>query len=165
VSDAAAVLHDLLEISSPSRYRNKKCNIFLPVVLISKILASQRFLMRTSAAEQRRLAALDAFRAELDTLESEEIRRRLDIKRIRSEEKRSIAEDVLRRREEDPIARLQPPHVEPPAGAGALVSPLPPQAKAALRPSFSQRATWLGGVLRLIRSLGGLALLLWGLRR
>jgi hypothetical protein len=118
--------------------------------------------MSTSAAEQRRLAALDAFRAELDMLESEEIRRRLDIKRIRSEEKRAMAEDVLRRREA--VVRLQPPPGQPAPGGGALVGP-PPQAKAALRPSFSQRATWLGGVLRLIRSLGGLALLLWGLRR
>jgi hypothetical protein len=121
--------------------------------------------MSTSAAEQRRLAALEAFRAELDMLESEEIRRRLDIKRIRSEERRTIAEDVLRRREEDTIARSQPPPVQPAPGAGALVTP-PSQAKAALQPSSSQPANhWLSRVLRLIRSLGGFALLLWGLRR
>jgi hypothetical protein len=94
--------------------------------------------MSTSAAEQRRLAVLDAFRAELDMLESEEIRRRLDIRRIRSEEKRAIAEDVLRRREEDAIARSQPPPVQPAAPeAGALVTP-PPQAKAAMQPLSSK---------------------------
>jgi hypothetical protein len=121
--------------------------------------------MSTSAAEQRRLAALEAFRAELDMLGSEEIRRRLDVKRIRSEEKRAIAEDVLRRREEDAIPRSQPPPVQTAPGAGALVTP-PPRAKAALQPSSSQRANhWLGRVLRLMRSIGGFALLLWGLRR
>jgi hypothetical protein len=150
----------------------QKCNILLGRYLSFNTLASQEFLMSTSAAEQRRLAALEAFRAELDMLDSEEIRRRLDIKRIRldikrirSEEKRAIAEDVLRRREEDAIARSQPPPVQPAPGAGALVTP-PSHAKGALQPSSSQPANhWLNRVLRLIRSLAGFALLFWGLRR
>jgi hypothetical protein len=121
--------------------------------------------MSTSAAKRRRQVTLDAFRAEIETLDSEEIRQRLDTKRIRNEERRAIAEDVLRRRHEDAIARLQPPPVPPAPGAGALVSPLPPQAKAALQPSSSKQATWLGRVLGLMRSLAGFALLLWGLRR
>jgi hypothetical protein len=142
----------------------QKCNILLGRYLSFNTLASQEFLMSTSAAEQRRLAALEAFRAELDMLDSEEIRRRLDIKRIRldikrirSEEKRAIAEDA--------IARSQPPPVQPAPGAGALVTP-PSHAKGALQPSSSQPANhWLNRVLRLIRSLAGFALLLWGLRR
>jgi hypothetical protein len=39
--------------------------------------------MSTSAAKRRRQATLEAFRAEIETLDSEEIRQRLDIKRIR----------------------------------------------------------------------------------
>jgi hypothetical protein len=120
--------------------------------------------MSTLAAKRRRQAMLDAFRAEIETLDSGEIRQRLDVKRIRSEERRAIAEDVLRRREEDAFARLQPPPAPPIPAAGALVS-LPPQGKATLQPSSSQRLSWPGRVLRLMWSLGGLALLLWGLRR
>jgi hypothetical protein len=120
--------------------------------------------MSTSAAKRRRQAMLDAFRAEIETLDSEEIRQRLDVKRIRSEERRAIAEDVLRLRSEEEAIALQPSPVPPAHAAGALVS-VPPQAKAALQRLSSQRPSWPGRVLRLMWSLGGLALLLWGLRR
>jgi hypothetical protein len=73
---------------------------------------------------------------------------------------------LRRRHEEDAIARLQPPPVPPAPEPGALVSPLPSRAKAALQPSSSQAANhWLSRVLGLMRSLAGFALLLWGLRR
>jgi hypothetical protein len=120
--------------------------------------------MSTSAADRRRQAMLDAFRAEIETLDSEELKQRLDAKRIRSEERRAIAEDVLRRREADAIAPLQSRPEPPVPAAGALVG-LPSKPKAALQPPASQRGSWPGRVLRLMWSLGGLALLLWGLRR
>ena len=131
----------------------------------------------------RRKAALAAFLSELQTLSSDEIRERLAKKRIRSDERRALAENVLRNRERDAgigkedgaaqeshVVEAKPERKEEPMPAAQSEHPAG-DASSSRAPVVGSIAGKLAAdrglrrVLQILVGLGALGLMIWGLRR